>query len=977
MKKLILHSTFCILHLSLLAQTDYTKYVDPFIGTGGHGHTFPGATVPFGMVQLSPDTRDDGSWDGCSGYHYSDSLMFGFSHTHLSGTGCSDYGDILLMPVADSVNVKKKYSARFRHENEKASPGNYSVKLDNGITAELAATARVGIHKYIFPPGSKPGLIIDLMHRDKVLDASLKFVNDKVIEGYRKSQAWAKEQVVYFRIEFSVPYELEAMMCDTAKRDSAGAGLNELIGNIRAWLKLNLTPGVLVEIKVSISGVDEAGARLNLQTGMSHWYFERIKSDAAAAWNKELSKIEVIGGTEEQMKVFYTALYHCMLQPNIYSDADHRYRGRDGEIHIANGFDYYTVFSLWDTFRAWHPLMTIIDRKRTSDFIKTFLAQYEQGSLLPVWELSSNETECMIGYHSVSVIADAMAKGITDYNTEKIFEAMKKSAESENRFGLGSYMTKGFLESDDEHESVSKTLEYCYDDWCIAQTAKLLKKESDYNIYMLRSQGWKNLFDPEKKFIRPRKNGGWYEPFDPREVNNNYTEANAWQYNFFVPHDVEGMIERMGGVDWFDIKLDELFSSAAETTGREQSDITGLIGQYAHGNEPSHHMAYLYGYISKPWKTEQVVHKILTEFYKPAPDGLIGNEDCGQMSAWYVLSALGMYQVCPGKPEFMLAAPLFPEAKIHLESGKIFSIKANSVSAKNIYVNGRKLNGAEHKKNTLSYADIMNGGELSANMSYQPNYSVFLNAETLRSPANHPDEIVTAPLILSSELVFKDSATIEIKNFWNEARIFYTTDGSEPTKSSKQYTDSFTINNSTTINAVVLADTKKSSTATSQLFKLPHPDWNITLLSKYSPQYTAGGDEGIIDGLRGTTDWRKGYWQGYQSQDFECVIDLGEIKEISKLGAGFLQDSRAWVLFPKKVVFEISRDGKKFTVAATIINTVPERDEKVQTKEFMQQIKNQKARYVKIKAVNYGKLPEWHQGAGGDSWIFVDEITVE
>jgi predicted alpha-1,2-mannosidase len=983
MKKIVLQSAFCILHFSLFAQVDYTKYVDPFIGTGGHGHTFPGATVPFGMVQLSPDTRDDGSWDGCGGYHYSDSLIFGFSHTHLSGTGCSDYGDILLMPVRDSVDLKKKYSARFSHKNEKASPGFYSVKMDNGILAEFSSTARAGIHRYIFPPDAKPGLVIDLMHRDKVLDASLKFVSDKIIEGYRISEAWAKEQHVYFRIEFSVPYELEAMLCDSAKEDATAPGIKELKGKTRAWLKFNMPPGVPLQIKVSISGVDEEGAQKNMQAEIPTWDFEKVEADAVAFWNRELSKIEVSGGSTEQLKNFYTALYHCMIQPNIYNDVDHRYRGRDNQIHTATGFDYYTVFSLWDTFRAWHPLMTIIDRKRTADYIKTFLAQYEQGGLLPVWELSSNETECMIGYHSVSVLADAASKGITDYNLEKLFEAMKKSAESANRFGLGAYMEKGFLEADDEHESVSKTLEYCYDDWCIARVAKLLNRESDYMRYMTRSQGWKNLFDPEKRFIRPRKNGGWYEPFDPREVNNNYTEANAWQYNFFVPQDVAGLVEATGGVDWFDMKLDMLFASTSETTGREQSDITGMIGQYAHGNEPSHHMTYLYCYINKPWKTEQLVHRILTDFYKNSPDGLIGNEDCGQMSAWYVLSALGMYQVCPGNAEFMLAAPLFPESKIKVGAAGgteiFFSVKAEKVSEKNIFVNGRKLNGAEYKNRMLSYSDIIKGGELTASMSYQPDYSVYVDAGSA-STVSTMESIVPAPVIEADKNVFRDTMSVEIKNLSRAGKIYYTSDGSVPEMNSKFEirNSKFIIDNTCVIKAIVFNDRgTRSSIVSAHFYKLPHPDWKISLTSKYSQQYTGGGDEGIIDGLRGTTDWRKGYWQGYQSQDFECVIDLGAEKEITKLSAGFLQDVGAWIMFPKKVEFEISRDEKKYSKAATIENKIPDSDLKVQLKDFTQSISKQKARYIKVKVKNYGKLPSWHQGAGGDVWIFVDEITVE
>jgi predicted alpha-1,2-mannosidase len=961
MKRIILVCSLWFAVGGLFAQEkDYAQYVNPFIGTGGHGHTFPGATTPFGMVQLSPDTRVDGSWDGCSGYHYSDSVIYGFSHTHLSGTGCSDYGDIMLMPMMSSPSFDKKiYSSKYSHKNENASAGYYSVKLlDDNIDVELVATPRVGFHKYVFGKTGTVNIILDLTHRDKLLEGEIKIIDNKTVDVFRRSEAWAKDQYVYSRIIFSKPFTV-----------------SKEIKNEKTAFQFSVVSGDSILIKVSLSAVDYDGARKNLEAELPGWDFEKVKADAKAAWNKELRKIEVSGGSKEQLTIFYTALYHCFIQPNIYSDVDNRYRGRDNQIHTAEGFNYYTVFSLWDTFRAWHPLMTIIDRKRSSDFIKTFLAQYEEGGLLPVWELSSNETECMIGYHSVSAIADALLKGISDNDSEKIFEAMKKSAEAPERFGLDAYMAKGFIETDDEQESVSKTLEYCYDDWCIAQVAKKLGKQDDYRKYMLRSQGWKNLVDGERHFIRPRKNGGWYEPFDPYEVNNNYTEANGWQYNFFVPHDVENLIEIFGGADGFDLKLDELFSSSSATTGREQSDISGMIGQYAHGNEPSHHMAYLYGCINKPWKTEQIVQMILNNFYKNSPDGLIGNEDCGQMSAWYVLSALGMYPVCPGNPEFMLAAPLFPEAKINLENGKTFTIKAEKVSAKSFYVNGRTLNDSPYKDRALPYSKIMDGGVLNANMSSHPDYNVFVNADTAKkNPSAFSESIVTAPLIIAPKIVFRDSINVEIKHPDKKVKIFTAlNDGKfEPANSNLK------IDSSVAINAYAMDDDgRKSSTVTAKLYKMPNPNWKLNLISKYSPQYSAGGDEGIIDGLRGSEDWRKGNWQGYQSQDFECVIDLGEEKAITKISAGFLQDSRAWILLPRKVIFEISKDGNKFSKAAEIENKVSDKDEKVQTKDFTAYLKKQKARYVKVKAINYGKLPLWHAGAGGDAWIFVDEVLVQ
>src|SRR5215216_4843108 len=646
------------------AQQDLTRYVNPFVGTGGHGHTFPGAIVPYGMVQLSPDTRLTG-WDGCSGYHYSDSKIYGFSHTHLSGTGISDYGDILLTPA-----VGKSFgSSHFEHRNERATPGYYSVKLDDNILVELTATARVGMHRYTFPSTDDANVLLDLAHRDKVIDFDYRITGTNTLVGWRRSQAWAKDQIVYFALEFSQPFTEYSS-----------------IGTLKLSFRFDTRSGAQVLAKVGISSVDIDGALKNLRTEVNHWDFDKVRSDAAAAWNSELNKIQVTGGTDAQLTNFYTALYHAMTAPNLFMDVDGRYRGRDFKTHVAGDFSNYTVFSLWDTFRAAHPLYAIIDQKRTRDFIKTFLAQYEQGGRLPVWELAANETDTMIGYHAVSVIADAVAKGIDGFNLEKAFIAMKHSAEFREHRGLGAYIDQGFIATEDERESVSKVLEYAYDDWCIAQVARMLGKKEDYERYSARAQSYKNVFDRAIGFMRPRNNGGWAEPFDPREVTFAFTEANSWQYTFFAPHDISGLVALMGGREQFSRKLDQLFTVDSRTTGREQADITGLIGQYAHGNEPSHHMAYLYNYAGQPWKTQSRVRQIMDEFYKPTPDGLIGNEDCGQMSAWYVLSAAGFYPVTPGSQTYVIGSPLFPEVRFNLENGKSFVIRSINASDRNVYI---------------------------------------------------------------------------------------------------------------------------------------------------------------------------------------------------------------------------------------------------------------------------------------------------
>ncbi len=705
-----------LIPLQVVAQRDLTRYVNPFIGTAGHGHTFPGAIVPFGMVQLSPDTRLTG-WDGCSGYHYSDSEIYGFSHTHLSGTGISDYGDILLLPAVD-LNSQ---TAWFQHRNETASPGYYSVKLDDGnILVELTATARVGLHRYTFPSTQSAGIILDLAHRDKVLDAGFRITGPKTVVGWRRSQAWAKDQVVYFALEFSQPF--------TSHTDS----------KLKAYFRFDTRRGAPVLLKVGISAVDIEGAEKNLKAELNHWDFDKVRADAKAAWNAELNKINVNGGTDAQLTSFYTALYHAMTAPNLFMDVDGRYRGRDFRTHEAKDFSNYTVFSLWDTFRAAHPLYTIIDQKRTRDFIKTFLVQYEQGGRLPVWELAANETDTMIGYHAVSVIADAAAKGIDGFDLRQAYTAMRHSAELRHH---------DLIAMEDERESVSKMLEYAYDDWCIAQVAKRLGETSDYKRYIARAQAYKNVFDHTSGFMRPRSNGNWLEPFDPREVTFAFTEANSWQYTFFVPQDISGLIKLIGGRRRFAQKLDQLFAADSRTTGREQADITGLIGQYAHGNEPSHHVAYLYNYAGQPWKTQARVRQIMDQFYKAEPDGLIGNEDCGQMSAWYVLSAAGFYPVTPGSQTYAIGSPLFPEVRFSLENGKSFTIKARGVSDRNVYIQSATMNGKPYNKSFLLHDDLIAGGELVLQMGARPNRRWGTGAGNEPESRIDGAEIVPVPVI--------------------------------------------------------------------------------------------------------------------------------------------------------------------------------------------------------------------------------------
>jgi predicted alpha-1,2-mannosidase len=924
--RIILLLSFCFAY-TIQAQNSPTDYVNPFVGTDYNGHTFPGATTPFGMVQLSPDTRIDGSWEGCSGYHYSDDRIYGFSHTHLSGTGVSDYGDVLIMPQLGKGSFNpEEYSATFKHENEWASPGYYSVKLDKGIVAEMTTTTRVGFHKYTFTQ-NEFSVVIDLEHRDYLKDGALTIIDNQTLSVKRVSSAWAKQQHCYARILFSSPFKYRYNSTKT-----------------KIILEFNVENKELL-IKSGISFVDEDGAKKNLEAELAHWDFQLCRVEAMSAWNEALGKIEVKNGDLEKLKTFYTALYHVMIHPNVAMDVDGNYRGLDQKIYIAEGFTYYTIFSLWDTFRATHPLFTIIERERTLDFIKTFLAMYNEGGRLPVWELCANETDCMIGYHSVSVIADAMAKGITGFDQELAYEAMTASANWDH-LGLPEYINNGFLSIDDEHESVSKTLEYAYDDWCIAQTALRLDKMEEYKKYMLRSNAWRSLLHPSSNLMRPRMNGGWLTPFDPREVNNHFTEGNSWQYSFFVPQDINGMIQAMGGNDSFEDMLDALFSAPIETTGRTQPDISGLIGQYAHGNEPSHHMAYLYNYVKKPEKCKERVHQILQDFYSSKPDGLIGNEDCGQMSAWYVMSALGIYSVTPGQSEYALVKPFLSEYKVNLENGTSFTNKTISEAIKSgLFISHFSLTNSKSTKQI---------NEPKINLTY-----------------------IEPPVINASSVSFDDSLEIDItvrKDI--EVRYVIQSEGIE------RKDTPFFIHESDIITAYAISNTNGLSAGSrsvkARFYKNPHPDWTIKLFSTYNPQYSAGGDHGLIDGIQGDENWRKGYWQGFQDQDFEVVIDMTNMQTVHSIDATFLQDTRSWIIFPTLVDFYGSIDGEIFEKIGSIKNSVPAKDYETQTKAFGISINTPLyLKAVKVVVHNFGTLPDWHQGKGGEAFIFVDEITVK
>jgi predicted alpha-1,2-mannosidase len=967
----VLFAFFLILGCNSKPKTESAKkdkslisYVNPFIGSGGHGHTYPGATMPFGMMQLSPDTRLDG-WDGCSGYHYSDKYIYGFSHTHLSGTGVSDYGDILLMPTDrvlfnNGSDGKRGYRSKFSHESEFAEPGYYKVKLEETrIEVELTVSVRSGIHKYQYPTAQNQILIIDLLHRDELLSGSIKRISDTELSGHRHSAAWAKQQKLYYYIKFSHPITVDL-----------GASKSEN-KNKKAAFQFNNPKNEPVYVKIGISPVDEEGAKNNLQTEIADKSFDQIKEEAQSVWENQLEKIVVEGNNKDYKTNFYTALYHTMIAPNIYQDVDGRYRGMDLKVHETKKFEYYTVFSLWDTYRAAHPLYTIIEQKRTNDFINTFISKYKEGGIMPIWDLSGNYTGCMIGYHAVPVIADAYLKGIRGYDAEKAFEAMKFSA-TRNWLGLKSYKEFGFIPVEEESESVSKTLEYAYDDWTIAKMAREMGKDEDEENFMKRAQYYKNVYDPETKFMRGRFRNTWFAPFDPYEVNFNYTEANAWQYSFYVPQDISGFMELLGGKDSLDLQLDTLFTAKAKTSGRDQADITGLIGQYAHGNEPSHHMAYLYNFVNKPYKTQEKVHQILTTLYKNAPDGISGNEDCGQMSAWYVFSAMGFYPVTPGSNQYIIGTPLFDKATINLENQEKFHIKAYNLTDENKYIDHAKLNGRTLDETFILHEDIVEGGTLELWMTNQPSDWGTTEGD---EPVTEIDEykIVAAPFISKGEVAFKGETEITLANVDSTATVFYTLNDSTFMK----YDKPFKLIEPTTLKVYSEKEKVKSAIISTSFYKID-PDVSLVLKTEYANQYNGGGQNALIDGIKGTKDFRTGSWQGYQDKDVIAIVNLGTEKPVSSMSVNFLQDQRSWIFYPTEVYCYTSTDNQNYQLISSQKIDASKASEETNIKTIQFDLKGKNVQYVKIVAKKMGKLPKWHLGYpfDGRSWIFVDEISV-
>lgn len=708
---------------------DLTQFVDPRIGTGGHGHVFYGANVPYGFIQLGP-TSIPQSWDWVSGYHVSDSTVIGFPHTHLSGTGIGDLHDINVMPVVGEVTYSRGDASSYEtglwsysdRSKEVVTPGYYRTHLSRyNVDVELTATKRVGFHKYTFLGNENPAIVFDMVNGgcwDKTTEAVIRVVNDSTVSGYRYSKGWADDQRVFFRAEFSRKFDnVEFIVNDSVKEGNMAKGA-------QLFARVNFAAGNQepVYMKVALSPTSEEGAQLNMQTELSGWDFEKTIADAKAAWNKELNKVKVYTTDEASKKIFYTSLYHTLFAPSEFCDVNGDYYGADKQMHKGEGFVNYTTFSLWDTYRAAQPLMTILHPEKMSDIINTMLHIHQQQGKLPVWHLMGCETNCMVGNPGVPVVADAILKDIKGFDTELAFKALKESSMLPER-GMEHRIEYGFIPADKMTEAIAYDMEYAIADWAVAQAAQKLGKQEDYEYFLKRSQSYKNYFDASTGFMRGKMlDGSWRTPFSPYASSHredDYCEGNAWQYTWLVPHDVEGLVECFGSKEAFVNKLDSLFLADGDMGEASSPDISGLIGQYAHGNEPSHHTVYLYTLVGQPWKTADRIKEILHTMYTDQPDGLSGNEDVGQMSAWYILSSFGFYQVEPAGGKFVFGYPNFDKVEITVPAGK-FVIERENKGQQNNYIQGIVLNGTEYKKPWIEYADIMKGGELKFLMGDEP-----------------------------------------------------------------------------------------------------------------------------------------------------------------------------------------------------------------------------------------------------------------
>ena len=1001
--------TFVLFVLSLTSCAEKQKliqYVDPMIGTDAHTHTFPGATTPFGMVQVSP-SNDFKSWDWCSGYHYSDSILKGFAHTHISGAGLAGLGDILLMPTSGATKLKdgtekdpdSGFRSRFSHDREVASAGYYSVVLDDyDIKAELTCTPRVGFHKYTYKRAGKGNIIIDPTHHiaENLYASGLEFLSDTEMRGYKHSNGEFGNRKVYFYAKCSKKFKKK------------GVAINDLIipdqnsasdRKVKGFVSFDVKAGEQVEVKVAISHVSYEGAKANFNAEAEKLSFDEALVAAQEVWEEKLNKFEIQTKSLSEKRTFYTAVYRTMISPNRISDVTGEYRVEGKKYH--SDYEQYSNFSTWDTYRATHPLMAIVEQDKTVDFVNSLVSRHTVSKVgLPFWEGLGHDNFCMIGYNTVPVITDAIMKEIPGIDVESAYDAMRSASfsleKNSNAYGANGmkyYIDMNFIPSK-VGCSVSKTTEYNYFDWCISEVAGKLAKLDDVSLFRERATGYRNLFDEKSGYLLPLAQNGKLLDLDRTKWDGlitNYVSGNIWGYSTYVPHDMGYLMNLHGGKKNFSEWLDTIFADDSEMGGSQHVDISGFIGKYGHGDEPSHQMTYLYDFAGQPWKTQKLVREILPKFYQDHPAGLNNNDDLGQMAAWYIFSSMGFYPVCPGSNQYQIGSPAYTKATINLENGSAFTVIANNNSKDNVYIQSAKLNGKTFSKPFLSYNQIKNGGELVFEMGNKPNKEWGSKENDIADmvgvkPTNtyplHKEKQVLMPFNGDETFIFENQKTIAVKCNTIDAEIRYTTDGSEPTLKSKLYTNAFTIRKNTTLNAKAFkSGLKESNTFEVSYFKgiqyNSKAGYPKVSLAKETSGYGEASGKQLFDGQFGTLIFNDGSWTGIDSHDLEATIDLGRQRTIREVTTGFLVNTGNWIFNPESIEVLVSSDNKSFKSVRKVKTNTPG-----ETARYIERtplsFNPTLSRYVKVKFKNK-LVPSWHVGGGNNRnhWIFVDEIVID
>ncbi|RED47484.1 GH92 family glycosyl hydrolase [Seonamhaeicola aphaedonensis] len=1007
---LLISICICIIGCSKKPEKEtyngYIQYVDPMIGTDAHAHTFPGATTPFGMVQLSP-SNDLKGWDWNSGYHYTDSILKGFAHSHISGAGLTALGDFLLMPTVGSVKIKdgteedpdSGFRSRFSHDREEASAGYYSVILDDyDVKVELTASPRVGFHRYTYNQAGKGNIIIDASHQlgEYLYGSGIEFISDNEIKGYKRSNGAAGVRNVYFYAQFSKKFK------------EKGIAINDIIipattsaddKKVKAFVSFDVEAGEQVDVKVAISYVSYEGAKANFDAEAKTKSFDKALVEAQKIWEEKMNKFPIETESVSDLRSFYTAVYRTMISPNLISDVTGEYIVEGKKYH--SDFEQYSNFSTWDTYRAQNPLMALVEQEKVVDFVNSLTSRYTDAKVgLPVWECIGFDNVCMIGHNTVSVMADAIVKDLPGIDVESAYIAMRDAAFELDKHsgpygenGMEYYIEMDFVPAS-IGMSVSKTTEYNYFDWCIAEVAKKLHKQEDQKLFQKRSKGYRNSFDKETGYLLPLTETGKLLEMDMTEwegLVKNYISGNIWGYSSYVPHDMGYLMKLHGGKKNFTNWLDNVFADSTEISGGQHVDISGFIGKYGHGDEPSNHMSYLYTFAGEPWKTQKLVREIMPKFYRDVPDGLDNNDDLGQMAAWYVFSSLGFYPVCPGSNQYQIGSPAFKKAGLVLENGKEFVVVANNNSSENIYIQSATLNGEVYTKPFITYNQIISGGELVLEMGNQPN-KTWANSDNdlsgmvgMKADVDYNlyiNRMVSIPYTTDKELCFAQSKKVNLYCNTEGAIIRYTLDGSAPDINSKVYNAPLILNNETTIKAKAFKEGLEASRtfeATYMKGIMYNPTTKLPKIAVSQKGLGYGSPNGVqlIDGVLGSNSFGDGFWTGINEEDMEVEIDFGSERWIKKVRPGFLVDTGQWIFNPDEIIVQVSSDNREFREVGRVKTNTPSKN---LNKRYIERpnisFSPELCRYVKFTFKNKS-IPNWHVGSGKNHWIFIDEILVQ